>query len=117
MNYPILKLKSLSLVLVIAVLLSGCGDFKIDNPKTYYDKRFEFSVDYPASWEILVNDDAETDSPDGDPQGGIYIYVDSNKNDWIYIYGQNSHIALPPEGLGEKFLTAEGVSGYIYYGG
>lgn len=95
-------------------LFSGIDEYSIDTPETYYNKEHDFSVEYPAVWDVFVEDPtAETDLPNGDPQNGINIYVESNQDNWIYVYGQHSHIALPPPGLGDGFTTTEGVFGYI----
>lgn len=91
------------------------SDAKIDEPKTYHNKRFNFSVDYPEAWNTVSDDEEATESEDGDPQSGILIYVEDNKDDTIFIFGQNGHIGIPPHGKSEKFLTNEGVSGTIMY--
>ena len=97
-------------------LFSNLSNFKINDPKTYYNERFNFSVDYPAAWKSQSDNCAETDTVDGDPQSGIHIYIESDKSNWIYVYGQNGHIGIPPQGLeSEKFSTDQGVRGDIMY--
>ncbi|HHV09827.1 MAG TPA: hypothetical protein GXX75_06070 [Clostridiales bacterium] len=99
-------------------LFSDIDNFEISNPKTYYDERFKFSVDYPEDWESYAGNSSETDTLDGDPQGGIDIYINSIKDDWIYVYGQDGHISIPSYGEGEEreeFTTNEGISGIIRF--
>lgn len=98
-------------------LFSDISNFDIDNPKTYINQRFKFSVDYPESWKIQRDDSVYTGSPDGDPQSGVYIYINCNKDDTIYVYGQNGHIGMIG-GYGmisENFKTSEGVTGDLIY--
>lgn len=85
-------------------------NFEIDKPKTYYNERFNFSVDYPMAWEVMSDNNV-----DEDPQNGIMIYIENDKNNWIYVYGQDGHIVIPPEKLKEGFITNNGNSGTIMY--
>ncbi|MCT4685822.1 hypothetical protein [Vallitalea sp.] len=85
-------------------------NFEIDNSRTYYNERFKFSVDYPITWEVISDNNV-----DDDPQNGIMIYIEDDKNNWIYVYGQDGHIVIPPEKLKEVFNTSNGNSGTIMY--
>jgi hypothetical protein len=97
-------------------LFSDISDYEIEDAGTYFDERFQFSVDYPGAWETFINDNPDTDSEDGDPQGGIYIYINSNKGDSIYVYGQDGKIGLPIYGENsEEFSTNDGTIGRIKY--
>jgi len=79
-----------------------------DSIKTYTDKRFKFSVDYP---ENLKTETTETSI-----DSGIIIYFDDNKDESIYVYGQLGHISLPyVDGVKkEEFITDSGLKGTVY---
>lgn len=63
--------------------------YEIENPKTYFDKYFDFSVDYPAGWSFKEGPFHEaTASSEGSPDHSIHIYVEGNKNNEITIGGQ-----------------------------
>ncbi len=100
-------------------IFSGIEDYKIENPKTYHDERFKFSVDYPAAWKVqLADGETIPPHPDGRPESGIIIYVDSNKNDWMYIYGAAGYVD-PDWDLftlrNETITTTDGVKGNFCY--
>lgn len=78
---------------VKSALFGDISDYTIGNPKNYTDKRFDFSVDYPAEWTAVADKvRLPTSSSDGDPDSGVNIYVEGNKNEWIFVDGQISTI-------------------------
>lgn len=97
-------------------LFADISKYTIENPKAYSNDEFKLSVDYPAEWEVSIDGKSSPDLPDGDPQRGISIYVESNKNDLIYVYHQFGHIGLLTDGFtSENFTTTAGVKGKILY--
>lgn len=97
-------------------LFEDISEYTMENPKTYSNDEFRLSVDYPAAWEVLIDGKSSPDLPEGDPQHGISIYVDSNKSDLIYVYHQLGHIGLLADGFtSENFTTADRVKGKILY--
>jgi len=79
-----------------------------DSIKTYTDKRYKFSVDYPENLKTEITE-TSIDS-------GIIIYFDDNKDESIYVYGQSGHISLPyADGVKkEEFITDSGLRGTLY---
>ena len=97
-------------------LFSGMDDYNVDNPKVYYNDQLKFGVEYPSAWEVYIEGDKVSDLPNGDIENGIFIYVDSNKNDSMYIYNDGAKIFVPRGGLTcEVFTTKDGVDGEILY--
>ena len=99
-----------------SALFGNVTNYTISNPKTYTDKHFNFSVDYPAEWTAVEDKwNPPTSKSDGSPDNGINIYVDGNKNDWIYIKGQygpmNGYLDYPLE----DFITKDMVKGKLSY--
>lgn len=94
--------------------------------KTYTDKMYKFSVDFPANWAFKVFDTvgvvkgngtnielATSDNLFG-PDGGIMFLVDRKQYEEISIYGQVGHVAIPDNDYKkEKFMTSSGVKGYL----
>lgn len=104
------------------------NNYKIENPETYYDDKYNFSVDYPSDWEVAKPDSKiDTVSPDGSPEQGINISVDNKeffdaeKNRYfnsLYVYHFVSHIYVSnfEDNLTQEvFTTDEGVNGQIHY--
>jgi len=79
-----------------------------DSIKTYTDKRYKFSVDYPENLKTEITE-TSIDS-------GIIIYFDDNKDESIYVYGQSGHVSLPyADGVKkEEFITDSGLRGTLY---
>lgn len=48
--------------------------------QTYYDTLFKFTVDYPKD---MLSEKSEP----GGPQSGIYIYIDNDKKNGLYVFG------------------------------
>ncbi len=148
------KLKATSIVLVAVILLSSCSlnnnsiqtdsqntqkisesklfggisGYQIDNPETYYDDEFKFSVEYPSTWKASKpNDELDTTTPDGSPERGVSISVDNKEFfkpeeniylNSIYVYHAVGHIDFSQfeETLTkEVFTTTENVKGELSY--
>lgn len=83
--------------------------------KTYTDKRFKFSVDYPAHWDSKVEKSwGSTKDHEASPDSGINIYVDDNKEDRIYVFAQVGHISISGNYKIDKFETKSGLTGDLY---
>ncbi|MBA9088631.1 hypothetical protein FHR92_005149, partial [Fontibacillus solani] len=82
----------------------------------YKDKTFNFIVHYPAGWSSVIEETWEgTEERESNPDGGIIIYVESNKDDSIRVFGQHGHISLPTEGfVQEDFYTSSGEKGLLF---
>lgn len=89
---------------------------KIALDKSFHNERFNFEIKYPSVWESFEESDNTSICGDHCPDQGIYIYFDKNKEDnFIYIYGQFSSIALDePSMTVSEFITDEGVKGKMY---
>ncbi|WP_054698121.1 hypothetical protein [Syntrophomonas palmitatica] len=112
--------------LFLAILLAGCSlppgsepvnsraldsrQEKIVLDKTYQDNRYHFQVSYPGKWPSKVDDNSLSD-----PLHGIYIYIDGNKDDFIYVYGSVSELGIPDNGMiKSELVTDDGVKGVLY---
>lgn len=104
-------------------LFSGVDSSFLENPKTYTDKHFNFSVSYPDDWQADIEEYWEsTSGREGSPDGGIDIYVEGSKSDVIRVFGQygtlDSSIIdfdYSTEDTQEKFVTSSGLAGDLYY--
>lgn len=69
----------------------------------YTDSVFGFSVAFPATWTSECSEYYEaSEIREATPDSGIYIYVEGNKEDYIYVYGQSGTIAMMNESMFEK---------------
>ena len=93
--------KLLCILIIFILVLTSCNikenqiteDNQIENNfekgySTYTDGIFGFSVAFPSTWASETSayrygSEKENASPDS----GIYIYIDGNKENYIYIYG------------------------------
>ncbi len=104
-----------------SILFKGITEYKLEDPKSYKNKEFDFSVDYPSTFEVALAD-APSSHPDGSIDSGIIIYVGNNEsnvadeNDHIYVYHNLAGIGIRQDYTEEEiFKTDEGVEGKIYY--
>jgi len=74
-----------------------------ENYSRYTDGVFNFTVAYPVTWasECLEYYEANETS-NASPDSGIYIYINGNKEDYMYVYGQHGTIGLLNESMFEK---------------
>ena len=99
---------------ILSNLFSNDDNGNIIDPETFTDKRFDFSVNYPASWRTEVDKNSTLNA---NPDRGINIYIEGNKNEKIYVFSQVGPIgADQPSFAHEKFITNEGIDGEITYG-
>ena len=64
-----------------------------DGYSRYQNGVFGYSVDFPATW--ICESEAywyATDEYEGSPDSGVMIYINSSKEDYIRVYGQNGSI-------------------------
>jgi hypothetical protein len=129
-----MKKKDVLLIFVIAMvlLLPACinrseekessksnANISVNNEKAIYnDAKFNFSVEYPKGWTSEVEKTWEaTKEHEGSPDGGINFYLDGNKEDKIYVYGQLGHINIPEDDYKkDNFVTDTGIKGYLLSG-
>ncbi|QNU67674.1 hypothetical protein EHE19_004155 [Ruminiclostridium herbifermentans] len=109
-------------------LFGEISSSQIDNPETYYDDVFKFSVEYPSEWKTSKpNDEKDTATPDGNPERGISISVDnkeffnSEENVYlnsIYVYHAVGHIDFSHfenNVTKELFTTTDKINGELSY--
>lgn len=109
-------------------LFGDISDFQIDNPETYYDDDYKFSVEYPSAWKVAKSkQEIDTVTPDGSPEQGISISVDNEElfkpeeNRYfnsIYVYHFVSHIDVSDfedKLTKEVFTTTQKVKGELSY--
>jgi hypothetical protein len=83
----------------------------------YTDNLFRFSVSFPNKWKYSIEKSWEgTETHEGSPEAGITIYIDGNKTQNIYVFGQ---VYLVDHGLyfgfkSENFKTYSGINGKLY---
>ncbi len=90
-----------------------------ENYSRYTDGIFNFTVVYPATWgsECLAYYEA-TETRNASPDSGIYIYVNGNKEDYMYVYGQHGTIGVLNENMFKKqhFKNSYDKCGTLYIG-
>lgn len=87
---------------------------KIDEAtNVYINNRFEFRVEYPAEWNVKEEAFFEASlEHNTSPDEGITIYINNEKDDTIYVFGQSGHINIESPGfLREDFITNSGLRG------
>ena len=90
-----------------SILFGDVSDYSIENPITYQDTHFDFSVDYPSDWETAESQwwPATSDS-EASPDSGIVIYVEDNENENIYVFGQEGPVSGNITSPQEDFITS-----------
>lgn len=90
--------------------------------KTYINKVYNFSVDYPEDWKIKEDEEyISSETHEGSTELGITIYVENKEDDEIYICRhfrpfEIEGTTLKKEELAsEEFITTQGKKGSIYY--
>ncbi|MNW48136.1 hypothetical protein D3C74_254860 [compost metagenome] len=111
------SISGITIIGLIIFLVSGCSNnLNSSELSSYKDKTFNFIVHYPAGWSSVIEETWEgTEERESNPDGGIIIYVESNKDDSIRVFGQHGHISLPTEGfVQEDFYTSSGEKGLLF---
>lgn len=82
---------------------------------TYFDERFKFYVSYPKNWSNKIEPYLSMSlQHELSPDSGIRIYVDSNENDVIYVYGQTGYVGDVYSDFTKKsFKTSSGLEGIL----
>lgn len=118
--------RSITLILILLATLFTCSAFAFSNKDTikkhnstilYANKQFKFSVEFPSKWSYKISDTwKSTPKQEANPDGGITINIESNKGQYIYVYGQYSQLD-PFIGVNykkENFKTSSGLTGILY---
>jgi hypothetical protein len=81
----------------------------------YTNSKYKFSVTFPKSWGHEFEKTWEaTSQQEASPDGGIRIYIEGNKEEMIYVYGQNGHIGVFQEASKrEEFFTDSNIKGEL----
>ena len=97
-------------------LFGDVSDYSIDNPITYQDAHFKFSVDYPSDWKTAESQwwPATSDS-EASPDSGIIIYIEDNDNENIYVFGQEGPVSGNITSPQENFVTLNMVQGKLSF--
>ena len=81
----------------------------------YTNNKYKFSVTFPKSYGYEFEKTWEGSAErEASPDGGINIYIEGKKEEKIYVFGQNGHIAVFDEGVKrEEFVTNSNVKGEL----
>jgi hypothetical protein len=109
--------------LVLFMLLTGCdsqnelerktlaesNDVKRKELQEYSDSKFNFYVSYPKNWRSEIEKTLEsTSTNEASPDGGIRIYMNESKDNFIYAYGCVSDIGIPEQGFEKETIKRDG---------
>ncbi|WP_438433880.1 hypothetical protein [Gorillibacterium sp. sgz500922] len=105
-------------LLLALLLLSACStESKTDSKNaSYTDNKFGFQLTYPQSWPSDVHEWKEpTATQEASPDSGIILYVDGNREDNLYIFGQLGTLSVPvvDQQETEPFKTDSGLTGTL----
>lgn len=114
-KYVMLILVFITTFIILFVCNTQKGNYN-NKIQTYSNKNINFSVEFPNSWDSKISDRlGSTPSQDASPDGGIEIYVEGNKEDLIYVYGQIGHVSFPNTNCDStKFVTSNGNKEILY---
>lgn len=76
----------------------------------------EFKFEYPVDWTIEIDDpSAGRNLPDGLPEYGVNIYMDSSRDNWIYIFeGISPNMHRDDSYTKEDFIVNNRKKGDLY---
>lgn len=114
-KYVVLILFFITICIMLFVGNTQKGNYN-NKIQTYSNKNINFSVEFPNNWDSKISERLEsTPTQDASPDGGIEIYVEGNKEDLIYVYGQIGHVNFPNTNCDStKFVTSHGNKGILY---
>lgn len=114
-KYVFLSLFFITIFIIFLVCNTEEGNYN-NKVQTYSDRNTNFSVEFPNSWDSKISERlGSTPTQDASPDGGIEIYVDGNKDERIYVYGQIGHVSFAKANTDStEFVTSHGNKGILY---
>lgn len=109
-------LVSLAIVLIIIAFLFILFSKQHNGSYHFKSKETDFTVDMPKGWTVTEEPRQSGDeSCEANPDEGIKLLLNGNKNNSIWIYSQYGSISIPEENyVKEDFSTTQGIKGTLF---